>query len=272
MTANGAAGGAHDPAAPGADPIVLREFDWSGIAKGSLFTGQLAGIVGLIVGLSALSGKDLPVWLIVDPALSVTCVFLAFVRVWKSGREEQETSEVWERASHAERHQGVLDRVVEIPYVFLVLALPLTVTLPQAFMLTLMLFYVFDNYYNAALARISDRRMKPDAQTEPTYVRQLVTALRRSLVLLPADLRGGANPRLTAYFRTRSRYDSAFIASLFVALVAATLLKAGGWPDLAWWTVFATLVLIVVVEWLIEPLRNLDMRFDSEPPAAGGSD
>jgi hypothetical protein len=244
----------------------LREFDWSGLAKGSLFTGQLAGIVGTIVGLSALSGQNLPPWLLVDPWLSAACVVLAFTRVWKTSREEQETMHVWERAGHADQDQAVLDRVVEIPYVFLVLALPLTATLPQVFMLTLLLFYVFDNYYNAALARIA---AGTESSPHRSYVRQLVTALRRSLWL--GDLGERSNERMPTYFWTRSRYNSRFIAILVLALVVVTGLKLGGRPELAWAGALIVLVTIFLSEWLVEPRRNREIRFEPDP-ASGGSD
>jgi hypothetical protein len=247
----------------------LREFDWSGLAKGSLFTGQLAGIVGTIVGLSALSGQDLPPWLLVDPWLSAACVVLAFTRVWKTSREEQETMHVWEQASHGDKDQAVLDRVVEIPYVFLVLALPLTATLPQVFMLTLFLFYLFDNYYNAALARIAAGVREGDSSSPRSYPGQLARALRRSLWL--GDLGKRSNKRMPTYFRTRSRYNSSFIAIIGLTLVVVTGLKLGGRPELAWAATLIVLVTIFLSEWLVEPRRNRGIRFEPDP-TPGGSD
>lgn len=255
-----------------AEGLVLREFDWSGLAKGSLFTGQLAGIVGTIVGLSALSGQNLPPWLLVDPWLSAACVVLAFARVWKTSREEQETMHMWERASHADNDQAVLDRVVEIPYVFLVLALPLTATLPQVFMLTLLLFYVFDNYYNAALARIAAGIAEAESSAHRSYPRQLVTALRRSLWLRSGELGERANDQGPAYFRTRSRYNSTFIAILGLGLAIITGLKVGGPQDLAWGIALLVLVTVLLSEWLVEPLRNREIRFEPDPAKAGGTD
>jgi hypothetical protein len=252
--------------------VVLREFDWSGLAKGSLFTGQLAGIVGTIVGLSALSGQNLPPWLLVDPWLSAACVVLAFTRVWKTSREEQETMHVWERASHGDQDQAVLDRVVEIPYVFLVLALPLTATLPQVFMLTLLLFYFFDNYYNAALARIVAGVGEAKPPPSRSYARQLVNALLRSLWLGAGDLGEAGNDGLPKYFRTRSRYNSVFIAILFLGLVAITWLKVGGWPELAWAATLVVLVSILLSEWLVEPQRNRHIQFEPDPAKAEGTD
>jgi hypothetical protein len=263
---------ASDPSGRKSEVEALREFDWSGLAKGSLFTGQLAGIVGTIVGLSALSGQNLPPWLLVDPWLSAACVVLAFTRVWKTSREEQETMHVWERASHSDKDQAVLDRVVEIPYVFLVLALPLTATLPQVFMLTLLLFYLFDNYYNAALARITARAAEAGSSAHRSYAGQLVMALRRSLWLGAGDLGDGANDGLPKYFRTRSRYNSVFIAILFLGLVAATWLKVGGWPEFAWVTTLVVLVSVLLSEWLVEPRRNRDVRFEPDPAKAEGTD
>jgi hypothetical protein len=254
-----------EPARSDTTVFTLREFDWSGLVRDHFFTSQLAGIVGTIVGLSALSGQALPAGLLVDPSVSLVCIVLAFTRVWKSNREEQETMHLWEQASAGDQDQRLLDRVVEIPYVFLVLALPLTASLPQVFMATLFGFYLFDNHYNAALARIAGRASNPTSTGTPSYARLLITALRRSLLLgdvVPAD---ATRSQMVGYFRTRSRYNSLFMAVLVAAFGIVTMLKLNGSATAAWAVAMVALLAIFLAEWLIEPLRNRGMTFEPDP-------
>ena len=206
---------------------MLREFDWSDLVKGGFFQGQIAGIVTAAGGQILLPGLGLPPWVLVDPWLSAACIWLAFIRVWKTSREEVETMAVWERAAQGE-NRAIRDRIVEIPYVFLVLALPLSAVLPQLFLLTLAFFYLIDNYYNRELARIS-----------------------------------AGDDRLARYFGTRSRYNDALAATLVASFLVVTALAAAGRRDAAWLIALVVLVAVIALEWVIEPRRNRGMTFEA---------
>lgn len=84
---------------------------------------------------------------------------LAYARVWKTRREEKETSPVWNGVEKAESsgvgagQKAVFDRIFEIPYVLSLFVLPVSAISVQTFSLALIVFYVCDNFYNVQLAQ-----------------------------------------------------------------------------------------------------------------------
>lgn len=259
---------------PGRGPHVrLRPFDWAPLVERGFFQGMITAYVGAGLGLILFDsrGLDVPNWLLIDVPLSLLCALLAFARVWKTIREENETSTQWDDIDQSGYHR-VLDRIFEIPYVFSITVLPFAAIAPQAFMLTLGLFYLTDNFYNAYLARgaagVSSR--------ETGYWASLLTGLRRSLWLKAADTRAGDDNLMVDYFRARSHYNSTFMAVLVVTLVATTLFKLSGLDALAWSSGLVGLGAVLVAEVFVEPRRNLpdelwpedDPRADAPPESS----
>jgi hypothetical protein len=262
-----------------ASRVALREFDWSGLVQGGFFTGQLAGIVTTAVGAYALSAQTLPIPILFDPPLSAICSFLAFTRVWKTNREESETMDVWEQATHEDQEQALLDRVVEVPYVFLTLALPLTAIFPQVFMVTLGLFYLFDNHYNAALVRIAAEAAALAAGARPTewahqrqhlyslpaYARLLGTTLVRTLLQSSAGIKERMSDPMVGYFWKRYTYNRRLVVLLGITVAVVTIAKVWGRPDIAWTTALLALLSTATFEWILEPRRNDAVSFEPQP-------
>jgi hypothetical protein len=244
-----------EPTQTGRAPKVrLTPFDWAPLVERGFFHGMVTAYVGAGLGLILFdsSGMRAPSWLLIDVPLSILCALLAFARVWKTIREENETSTQWDDIDLTGYHR-VLDRVFEIPYVFSIAVLPFSAIAPQLFMVTLALFYLTDNFYNAYLARgaagVSSR--------ETGYWASLATALRRSAWLRASDTRNGDDNLMVDFFRTRSHYNSAFLVVLAFTFVPATLFKFGGLDALAWSISFVGLSVIFVTEVFAEPRRNL---------------
>jgi hypothetical protein len=250
--------------------LTLSEFDWAGLVEKGFFQGMITGYVGAGLGLILFESQGLvaPGWLLIDVGLSVLCAVLAFARVWKTIREEHETSQQWDAISQSP-NERVLDRVFEIPYLFSILVLPFAAIAPQAFMLTLIVFYFSDNFYNAGLARGAAARVVQVADDSPRYVRALVTGVRRSIWLSQADTANTANDPMVAYFVKRSRFNTFFMTLLAAALVLVTWFKLSGLSELAGYVSVASLTLVLVMELFVEPLRNVDSRVWGEETAGG---
>lgn len=263
-------------------PPPLQVFDWTGLVKGHFFEGMLTGMVGAVIGLVGFESRviEQPNWLLIDLPLSALCFFLAFTRIWKTIREEHETCPPWDFVSDTtDENWKVLDRVFEIPYLFSITIMPFAVLSPQLFLATLVVFYLTDNFYNAALARgIAERRSGSShtpGQTESSYPAAMGTALLQSLWLSKpraadapvADDKGMAT-KMIKYFHARSRYGSAFILLTSISVIAVTWLMLQGSLDAARALTWVTLVGIVFVELVVEPLRNRDMPFEPGPDEA----
>jgi hypothetical protein len=277
--------------------LVLREFNWSGFVEKGIFENILLAVVGAGLGsilIQTLPGP-LPNWLFLNLPLSGFCLALAFLRVWKTVREEHESSTLWDEITRSDDpNDDILDRVFEIPYLFTLTVLPFTTIVPQIFVVTLLVFYFTDNYYNSALVRgvarggpsaapapdagpvaeaSSSSPDAPSATTKdfPPYLAALGMAILRSAWMPEPHRTGDANrDRLIRYFMTRSRYDSLFMLVLVLAFVAATVMTAGMMTALldAAWLMAAAVIAIAIIELVVEPRRNLGMTFEPDEPAA----
>jgi len=136
-------------------PLRLVPFDWVGFIKeGALLVNLVGGVVA--IGLGALG--SLPPWMIRSDRLLFLSLAFAFTRVWKTVREEFETTSLWEMVGQAVSPRGsglaeAKDAVFEIPYLFSIVFLPAAAVSLQTFALCLVVFYVADNFYNLAIVR-----------------------------------------------------------------------------------------------------------------------
>jgi hypothetical protein len=213
--------------------------------------------------------------------VSALCLFLAYLRIWKTVREEHETAGLWDDiAGSDDMTEDVIDRVFEFPYLFAITILPFATALPQAFMVTLLLFYFSDNFYNSAMTLGVERYGRkanatgsvPSIPSWPRYLWALARAAVRSVWMTSAfrrasdrDASAGARQRLLDYLHARFRYNVFFMLVLLVALVVVTALKAGLAmavdPAIV---AAAAFLLITLLELVAEPRRNFGM-FEPEP-------
>jgi len=232
--------------------LELREFDWSELVALHFFENIFFGGVGTVAGLVLFQTSTIspPSGVLISWPVSGLCVFLAYLRIWKSIREEHETSALWEEAVQNGRYTGVLDRIVEVPYVLCLMVLPFAAIGPQLFMLTLLVFYLTDNYYNLALAQIVAvaAPVTPATGTDAEEEQQ--------------DLSG--------YFSWRIRLNWLFAVLLVLSCAVVTwrTLDASGGDAPLW--AFAALGLITAIEWVVEPFRNVGIRFDSNQRSGSG--
>ena len=274
--------------------LRLREFDWAGLVRKGTFENMAFGIVGAGIGLVVLQSPSsgVPDWLLVDVTLSCVCVFLAYLRTWKTAREEEETADLWMGIERSpDSNDEIVNRVFEFPYLFSISILPFTAAAPQFFMATLIVFYAVDNYYNAALARgvAALASLPPRAKNVPSdsanvsgpkatggwpgYVTALLRGIRRTFWVTPGEqARFPAGNTDVGYFRTRFRYNVAFMVILLVAFLAVWAEK-GRNVALPLDPVTIALIAVTLVafgELVVEPHRNLGMRFEPADAADKG--
>ena len=237
-----------------AGKVRLRSFDWGPLVERGFFQGMITAYVGAGLGLILFDaqGMSAPNWLLVDVPLSLLCAALAFARVWKTIREENETSAQWDDIEQTGDDRAV-DRFFEIPYLFALTVLPFSTIAPQAFMLTLAMFYFTDNFYNAGLAR-GAAELRSSGRT---YSAALATGLRRAAVLLPRDMRDGDDNAMVRFFVTRSRYNTAFMVVLLVGAGVTSTLKIAGLDSQAWLFAILALGTVLFTELVVEPRRNI---------------
>jgi ribosomal protein S18 acetylase RimI-like enzyme len=270
-------------------PLLLSEFSWDGFVRnGGLFVNLVGG--ALAGGIVLTTPDSLPKWMISSVGLLFLSMALAFTRVWKTAREERETSGLWDRLGEiSPRGSGmeqVKDAVFEIPYLFSMVFLPASVVSLQTFAGCLLLFYVADNYYNIALVRgIADDRESPRgaanriAATARRLRRAAGRALRRiaggriepALALIGSAL-GTAfsipSPRassidrviLVRYFRRRAQLDR-----IAIWLLAGCLaLAAAGSREWAGTAGILIVVTLLVMELVVEPFRAVGLHYQAD--------
>jgi hypothetical protein len=257
--------------------VQLREFDWSGLVKARTFESFAFGIASTGIGLILLQASTtLPGWVLVHVGVSAACVFLGYLRAWKTAREEHETMDLWAAIDKSsDPNDVIVNRVFEFPYLFFISVLPFTSPLPQLFMVVLLCFYLVDNHYNSALARgIAGLTMggtpadslpaRPGSDGWPGYARALARAMRRTVLMVGADGgRAAEGDSLARYFRTRFRYNRRLMGVLVVALAwtTAELVWHVALPVDAAAAAIAAILLITFVELVVEPYRNIGMSF-----------
>jgi ribosomal protein S18 acetylase RimI-like enzyme len=271
-------------------PLRLSAFDWEGFVKnGGLFVNLVGGA---IAGGIVLTNPDtLPKWMISSVTLLFLSLALAFTRVWKTAREERETSGLWgqldEVSPRGSGMEQVKDAVFEIPYLFSMVFLPASVVSLQTFAACLVLFYVADNYYNLALVRgiADDRTVRRVAAPKPTAAlgrrsrRAAGRMLRRvtggriepAFALLGAALETAfsiPNPHpnsidrvvLTHFFRRRAMLNRTAIWLLAIVLALA-LFGSRQAAQVAGIVIVSTLL---AMELVAEPFRALGLHYESE--------
>ena len=109
--------------APRSHNAVLRLslFDWAGFVQNGFFLTTVSGAVA--TGFALAEPESLPAWTIRSTPLLFVSLAVAFTRVWKTAREERETTALWEQFGEAVSPRGggmkhVMDAVFEIPYLF----------------------------------------------------------------------------------------------------------------------------------------------------------
>ena len=281
-----------EPLKAGKGPLRLSAFGWDGFVKnGGLFVNLVGG--ALAGGIVLTTPDSLPKWMISSVTLLFLSMALAFTRVWKTAREERETSGLWDQLDEVSpRGSGmeqVKDAVFEIPYLFSMVFLPASVVSLQTFAGCLVLFYVADNYYNLALVRgiADDRGVRPGAAENPIAAfgrrsrRAAGRVLRRvtggriepALALIGAALETvlsipSPHPSsidravLTHYFRRRAQLDRIAIWLLAVSLGLA-LFGSRQWAQVGGIAIVSTLL---AMELLAEPFRALGLHYKAEEP------
>ncbi len=270
----------------GNEPLRLSTFSWDGFVKnGGLFINLVGG--ALAGGIVLTSPEALPKWMISSVSLLFLSMALAFTRVWKTAREERETSGLWDQLGEVTaRGSGmaqVKDAVFEIPYLFSMVFLPASVVSLQTFAGCLVLFYVADNYYNFALIRgiAGDQAARP---APPNPISALGRRSRRAAAGLLRGITGGRaeplfallgavletvgsipDPRahsidravLARYFRRRAQLDRIAIWLLAVVF-ALSLFGDRDWAKAGGIVIVSTLL---AVELLAEPFRALGLHY-----------
>jgi ribosomal protein S18 acetylase RimI-like enzyme len=280
--------------------VRLSMFSWDGFVKnGGLFVNLVGG--ALAGGIVLTTPDSLPKWMISSATLLFLSMGLAFTRVWKTAREERETSGLWDQLGEVPRRgsgmEQVKDAVFEIPYLFSMVFLPASVVSLQTFAGCLLLFYVADNYYNFALVRgIADARgagSGAESQAEALRRRsrraagRVFRAVTRGRLEPALALVGAAvetmlsipSPRprsldravLVHYFRRRAELDRIAIWLLALCLGLA-LFGSREWAQVGGTAIVVT---ILAMELLVEPFRALGLHYEAaepdEPdPASGG--
>jgi GNAT superfamily N-acetyltransferase len=285
-----------DPPSAGPAPLRLSAFNWSGFVADQFSASLLTGSVAAGVGLFLVDPGRLPNWLVYSPWLIFPMLIFAFIRVWKTIREEHETSALWDGLAAGVSPSGsgmadVKDAVFEIPYLFSILVLPFSAVFFQGFALCLLLFYVCDNYYNLALVRA----IGTEHCVRLPWLLQKVTTLGHRLrhgagdllhgltfgrvaasaepvfALLGAALATGCSvvdpaPNsidrvvLMRYFGRRARLDTFAIWLLLGAFAAVTVLIASGRRDFALGASLVAVAALLVMELVVEPFRALGVQ------------
>ena len=268
--------------------LRLSLFDWAGFVEQGFFVGVVSGAVA--AGFALSKPENLPPWMITSTPLVFVSLVLAFTRVWKTSREERETGALWETFGEVVSPRGaglkhLRDAVFEIPYVFSIAVLPVSIVSLQTFVMSLLIFYISDNYYNLALARGvgGDDSIAPFVWLR--WLQRLGTGIGRrvggvphaGLMLLGAALEGTCStlvPRensvdrlvLVRFFARRARLD--IIAIWLLAAVMALALF--GARDVAAWVGLLALATLLVMELAVEPFRGLGVQYEAEVGATRG--
>lgn len=170
--------GADEPAKASQGPLRLATFDWEDFVKDGFFVSLVGGAI--VSGIVLTSQASLPSWMVHSTLLLFLSLALAFTRLWKTTREERETSALWGQFGEEVSTRGsgmgeVKDAVFEIPYMFSMAFLPVSVVSLQTFAACLLIFYVADNYYNITLVH----GIAADHETRPPTGPRPIVALRR---------------------------------------------------------------------------------------------
>jgi GNAT superfamily N-acetyltransferase len=274
--------------AAGKSLLRLSLFDWAGFVDRGFFLTMASGAVA--TGLVLTQPESLPAWMISSTPLLFLSLVFAFTRVWKTAREEGETTNLWEQFGEVVSPRGggmehVRDVVFEIPYLFSIAFLPVSVVSLQTFAVTLLVFYLSDNYYNLALARGvgGDNSIGPFAALR--WLKRLGTAIGRRLpgaphsflMLLGAALESSYStvvPQpnsidrlvLVRFFGRRARLDTIAIWLLVTVLAFAMF----GPRELAAGIGFVAVATLFVMELLVEPFRVLGVQYEAEGEGGDG--
>jgi len=100
--------------------IKVLPHDWSAFVDRNLFEQVLVSAAGVPITYLLVSGGDSqPGWLSLNPLLSFLCFGFAFLRVWKSAKEEAETLNAWEiLEDNIGRKAQKLDLITEPLFIF----------------------------------------------------------------------------------------------------------------------------------------------------------
>ncbi len=269
----GQGSGAKEPSATRLEPAPLRlaAFDWTGFVADHFSLSLVGGTFATGIGLVLIDPATWPNWLVfaapvttLSLAMAFASLLFVFTRVWKTIREEHETSALWgqlveEVSPRGTGMENVKDAVFEIPYLFSILVLPFSVVCFQALVACLVLFYACDNYYNLALVR---KIGTDDCARLPRWLLRLTTGghgVRRAAGELLRAVSGGhwtvsAEPAfallgaavatacsvvdpapssidrvvLTRFFGRRARLDTLAIWLLLAALLTVSVLASTG--------------------------------------------
>jgi ribosomal protein S18 acetylase RimI-like enzyme len=292
------------PRSGGQAPLRLKTFDWSGFVAQHFDLTFVGGTVATVVGVALINPADWPKGLVfavpitaTSAALALSLFALAFTRVWKTVREEHETSALWEQlvdevSPRGTAMENVKDVVFEVPYLFSILVLPFSLVTFQSFALCLVLFYACDNYYNLALVR----KIGTDHCARlPGFLASFVALGHRVRGAFGGRITGLTEPVLALlgaatatacsvvdpapnsidrvvlmrYFGRRARLDTIAIWLLLGALVAVTMLASLDRRDLALMVGLVVAVALLVTELVVEPFRALGVQY--QPTSAEGA-
>ena len=296
-----------------AAPLRLSAFDWSGFVAQHFSLTLAGGTLATGVGLGLIDPAQWPNWILLAVPLSplslglaLALLVFAFVRVWKTVREEHETSALWEALAdevspHGTGMDKVKDAVFEIPYLFSILILPFLVVSFQAFALCLVAFYACDNYYNLALvrkigtnhcARLPEwmsavgafghrvRRAAGDpvrrlsggrwsGSAEPAFALLGAAVATGCSVVDPAPA-SIDRVALIRFFGRRARLDTIAIWLLLGAFAGVTALASLDRRDWALAVGLAAMLALLALEVVVEPFRALGIQYQPSGNDAAG--
>jgi ribosomal protein S18 acetylase RimI-like enzyme len=272
---SGPSGLSQDPQSP----LRLSQFDWAGFVEKGFFTTVVGGAVTTALALT--EQEKLPDWMIHSTLLLFLSLGLAFIRVWKTNREEGETTALWGQFGEAVSPTGggmkqVKDNVFEIPYLFSTAFLSVSIVSLQTFAVCLLFFYISDNYYNLALRRGvgGDNSVRPPnwiqqvaagvVSRSPSFISSAFALLAAALESFfpPVDRRTNTIDRLVLvrFFGRRARLDMIAIWLLVLVMVVAFVDPSGLALSFGTFAIAA----LLVMEFVVEPFRGLGVQYENK--------
>ncbi len=253
----------------------LTVYSWTSLVESGFINSVVTGYVGAGLGLILFDAGQMtaPPWLLMSVPLSILCAIVAYTRSWKSVRDEHETAPQWDDIEQSNYDMAV-DRIFEIPYLFTMTILPFSAIAPQAFMVTLALFYIVQNYYNVEFARAAAGVLSGDRNRRvgvAEYVDELAGALWRALTVRGTGIDSARRTPMVNFFLQRAWLNVVVGFVMWSTLAATTWFTTAGNRDTASLITFVGLVFVLGIELIVDPARNLPLEIWS-PAEAGEED
>ncbi|UCH35402.1 MAG: GNAT family N-acetyltransferase, partial [Armatimonadota bacterium] len=229
---------------PGRKQLTVAQHEWSAFVERSVFEQVLVSAAGVPIAYLLLTRSEYPhEWLLLNPILSVLCFFCAFLRVWRTSKEEAETKEAWEALSdHLTPAGKCVDMILEVPYVFVLFILPFSAVAYQVFVVALGGFYAVDCVYNL----------------------MCTAAVRKHHLAVESSRDQCAACPLRGYYARRQWLDNAGLALTVVPGGTAWYLVLQGRTEAALWVGIASVIALILMEGMLEPIVNWPFHWHAE--------